>query len=137
MRSFIDTNVLVYADSGDEPVRQARALSLLAEHRRQGTGVLSTQVLQEFASVALRKLRLPPALVRDRLGFYARFDVVAASPALIADALDLHALRGVSFYDALIVQAAIAGGCAQLLTEDMQSGAVFGGVRIVNPFAAA
>ena len=136
MRSFIDTNVLVYADSGDEPVRQARALSLLAEHRRQGTGVLSTQVLQEFASVALRKLRLPPALVRDRLGFYARFDVVAASPALIADALDLHALRGVSFYDALIVQAAIAGGCAQLLTEDMQSGAVFGGVRIVNPFAA-
>ena len=56
---------------------------------------------------------------------------------MIADALDLHALRGVSFYDALIVQAAIAGGCAQLLTEDMQSGAVFGGVRIVNPFAAA
>ena len=136
MRSFIDTNVLVYADSGDEPARQSQALALLAEHRRQGTGVLSTQVLQEFANVALRKLGLPAALVRERLGFYARFEVVAATPALIADALDLHALRGVSFHDALIVQAAIAGGCAQLLSEDMQAGAVFGGVRIVNPFQA-
>jgi len=137
VRSFIDTNVLVYADSGDEPARQARALALLAEHRRQGTGVLSTQVLQEFANVALRKLRLPPALVRERLGFYARFEVVAARPALIADALDLHALRGVSLDDALIVQAAITAGCAQLLSEDMQDGAVFSGVRIVDPFAVA
>jgi predicted nucleic acid-binding protein len=135
MSAAIDTNVLVYADSGDEPVRQSQALSLLAEHRRQGTGVLSPQVLQEFANVALRKLRLPPELVRARLVFYARFEVIAASPALIADALDLHALRGVSFYGALIVQAAIAGGCAQLPTEDMQAGAVLAGVRIVNPFA--
>lgn len=134
MRSFLDTNVLVYADAGDEPARQARALELIAEHRRQGTGVLSTQVLQEYANVALRKLGLPVPLVRERLAFYARFEVVAATPALIAGALDLHALRGFSFYDALIVQAAITGGCAQLLTEDMQTGAVAGGVYIVNPF---
>lgn len=73
-------------------------------------------------------------LVRERLGFYTRFEVVASTPALISNALDLHALRGLSFYDALIMQAAITAGCTQLLTEDMQTGAVIGGVCIVNPF---
>lgn len=135
MRSFLDTNVLIYADAGDEPVRQAQALALIAQHRRQGTGVLSTQVLQEFANVALRKLGLSPSLVRERLAFYARFEVVPSTPALIVGALDIHTLRSFSFYDALIMQAAISSGCAQLLTEDMQTGAVVGGVRIVNPFA--
>ena len=60
---------------------------------------------KEYANVALRKLGLQAALVRERLSFYARFEVVTTTPALIADALDLHALRGLSFYDALIAQA--------------------------------
>ena len=134
VRSFLDTNILVYADAGDEPTKQECALSLISETRLTGTGVISTQVLQEYANVAQRKLGLPVALVRERLGFYARFEVVTATPALIASALDLHALRGVSFYDALIVEAAIASGCACLFSEDMQDGAILGGVRIVNPF---
>ena len=135
MRSFIDTNVLVYADAADAPDKHGRALALIAALRRQGQGVLSTQVLQEYANVALRKLALPAALVRERLGFYARFELVATTAALIADAVDLHALRGVSFYDALIVRAAAAAGCAQLFSEDLQHGAVLAGVRVVNPFA--
>ena len=134
MRSFLDTNILVYADAGDEPIKQQRALSLITEHRLAGSGVISTQVLQEYTNVALRKLGLPAALVRERLSFYARFDVVTTTPALILDALDLHVLRGVAFYDALIVQAAIASGCARLLSEDMQDGAVLAGVRVSNPF---
>lgn len=134
MRSFLDTNILVYADAGDEPTKQARALSVIGAHRLAGTGVISAQVLQEYANVALRKLGLPVALVRERVDFYARFDVVTTTPALIAGALDLHALRGVSLYDALVVQAAAASGCACLLSEDMQDGAVLGGVRIANPF---
>jgi predicted nucleic acid-binding protein len=134
VRSFLDTNVLVYADAGDEPVKQQRALALIGEHRRAGTGVLSTQVLQEYTNVALRKLQLPAALVRERLGFYSRFEMVITTPGLIANGLDLYTLRGMSFYDALIVQAAIASGCALLLSEDMQDGAVHSGVRISNPF---
>ena len=134
MRSFLDTNILVYADAGDEPIKQRRALSLISEQRQAGTGVISTQVLQEYTNVALRKLGLPVPLVRERLNFYARFEVMMTTPALLAEALDLHALRGMSFYDALIVQAAIAGGCSQLLTEDMQDGAIFAAVRVVNPF---
>ena len=134
MRSLLDTNVLIYADAADEPAKQRQAVSLISELRRTGDAVLSTQVLQEYMNVALRKLRLPPALIRERLAFYRRFDLVVTSPELIAAALDLHVLRGISFYDALVVQAAAAGGCQRVLSEDLQHGATLGGVRIVNPF---
>ena len=134
MRSLLDTNILVYADTGDDPRRQQRALQLIREHRLGGHAVLSVQVLQEFANVALRKLRLPPALVRERLSFYQRFELVPTTPALIEGALDLHVLHGFSFYDALVVQAALAGGCQRLLTEDLQHGARVKGLQIVNPF---
>ena len=134
MRSFLDTNLLVYADAIDEPTKQQHAIELISRHRAAGTAVLSTQVLQEFANVALRKLLLPPALVRERLNFYARFHLVPNSADLIGAALDLHVLHRLSFCDALIVQAAIVSGCECLLTEDLQHGGSFGGVRIVNPF---
>lgn len=134
MRSLLDTNVLIYADAADEPAKQRQAVSLISELRRTGDAVLSTQVLQEYVNVALRKLRLPPALIRERLAFYRRFDLVVTSPDLIAAALDLHVLRSISFYDALVVQAAAAGGCQRVLSEDLQHGATLGGVRIVNPF---
>ena len=134
MRSLLDTNVLIYADAADEPAKQRQAVSLISELRRTGDAVLSTQVLQEYVNVALRKLRLPPALIRERLAFYRRFDLVVTSPELIAAALDLHVLRSISFYDALVVQAAVAGGCQRVLSENLQHGATLGGVRIVNPF---
>jgi predicted nucleic acid-binding protein len=134
-RSFIDTNVLVYADAGDDTVRQRRALDVIRAHRVAGTGVVSTQVLQEFVNVALCKLRLPAPLIRDRLAVYKRFDVVPTTPTLIEAALDLHVLRGIAFYDALIVQAALASGCELLLSEDFQTGGQIGTLRVVNPFA--
>jgi predicted nucleic acid-binding protein len=62
---------------------------------------------------------------------------VPTTPELVASALTLHALHSLSFYDALIVRAAIASGCTALFTEDMQQGALIGGVKIVNPFVAA
>lgn len=135
MRSLLDTNVLVYADSGDEPIKQERAIALISSLRRGGHAVLSTQVLQEYVNVALRKLRLPPPLIRERIAFYRRFELVMTSPDLVADALDLHVLRGMSFYDALIVRAAVVSGCQRVLSEDLQDGAIVAGVRIENPFA--
>ena len=134
MRSLLDTNILVYADAADDAARQRRAIDLITASHAAGTAVLSTQVLQEYVNVALRKLRLPHALVRERLNFYRRFDLVPTSPDLIAGALDLHVLHGLSFYDALIVQAAATSGCQRLLTEDMQHGVIIAGVRVENPF---
>lgn len=136
MRSFLDTNLLVYADVGDEPAKQRIAIELIKQHRAGATGVVSTQVLQEYVNVALRKLRLPHALVRDRLALYARFETVPGCAELIAAALDLHAARSLAFYDALIVQAAIQSGCTQLLSEDLQDSLVLAGLTIVSPFTA-
>ena len=135
MRSLLDTNVLVYADASDEPVKQAQAIALASALLRAGDAVISTQVLQEYVNVAVRKLRLPQGLIRERIAFYRRFEMVMTSPDLISDALDLHLLRGLSFYDALIVRAAVVGGCQRVLSEDLQNGAVVQGVRIENPFA--
>jgi len=134
VRSLLDTNVLVYADAADEPRKQQQAIALITSLRAAGNAVLSTQVLQEYANVALRKLRLPPELIRQRIGFYRRFETVTTSADRIEAALDLHVLRNLSFYDALIVQAAAVSGCVRVLSEDMRHGAVLGGVRVENPF---
>lgn len=135
MRSFIDTNVLVYADDGGDRSKQSVATGLIETHLRAGSGVISTQVLQEFVNTALRKLLLPVELIRARLALYRRFDVVPSSADLVTSALDIHVLHRISYWDALILQAARQSGCAQLLTEDMNGGAVLAGVRLVNPFA--
>ena len=117
MRSFFDTNVIVYADAADEPAKQQRAIQLIKTHRAAATAVLSTQVLQEYVNVALRRLRLPVPLIRERLGLYGRFDLVPATPEVMEGALALHVLHGTSFYDALILQAAIASGCSVLFSD--------------------
>jgi predicted nucleic acid-binding protein len=135
VRSLLDTNVLVYADASDEPAKQAQAIALVSALLRAGDAVISTQVLQEYVNVAVRKLRLPQGLIRERIAFCRRFEMVMTSPDLISDAMDLHLLRGLSFYDALIVRAAVVGGCQRVLSEDLQNGAVVQGVRIENPFA--
>lgn len=135
VRSFIDTNLLIYADASDEPDKQARAIAVIREHRLARTGVISTQVLQEFIATALRKLALPPELIRERVAFYSGFEVISASVSLIMAALDLRGLHQLSFWDAMIIQAAREASCTVLLSEDLQTNATLSGVRIVNPFA--
>lgn len=135
MRSFIETNVFVYADAADAADdKQACATALIAQHLRAGSGVISTQVLHEFVNLAVRTLALPLDIVRQRVRLYSRFETVGSSAASALEALDLHALNQISFWDALILQAARQSGCVQLLSEDLQAGAVIAGVRIVNPF---
>ena len=135
MASFIDSNVLVFAEATDEPTKQYVALALLRRLKLNAEGVISTQVLQEFANVALRKMGLDAHHVRAQLAAHQQFEVVQVTPRIIHGALDLHQTRRLSFYDAMIVQAAIVAGCDTLFSEDMSAGEVINGVTIVNPFA--
>ncbi|MFT3790250.1 MAG: PIN domain-containing protein [Rudaea sp.] len=135
MRSFVDSNVIVYAEASDEKVKQKKALRLLRELKLSGEGVVSTQVLQEYCNVGLRKLKLSSAHLRLQLASLQQFDVVQIDGEMIQAALDLHQTRSIAFYDALIVVAAQCGGCGVLYSEDMQAGEVLAQVRIVNPFA--
>ena len=134
VRSFIDTNVLIYAEASDVPVKQRAALSILKKLYEDANGVLSTQVLQEYCNVALKKLRLPFQHVRDQLDWYKQFEVVQVTPIIIRAGLDLHQTHSIAFYDAIILASAQASGCVVLLSEDMNAGEVIAGARIVNPF---
>ena len=135
MRSFIDTNVLLYADAADEPRKQAVAIELIEGHLRAGSGVISTQVLHEYAAAAIRKLTLADDVVRSRIDLFSRFEIVTATVDALKAALVLRAMHRLSFWDALIVQAARDAGCTVLLSEDMATGATLSGITIANPFA--
>ena len=131
-RCFIDTNLLVYADSGDQIAKQRTTLALLKQLRINHTGVLSTQVLNEYCNVALNKLRLPHADIRQQLHFWQQFEIVQVTPSIIEAALDLHQTRSLSFYDALVVAAAQTSGCTVLYSENMNAGEAIGGVRCAD-----
>lgn len=133
-RSFFDTNVLAYSDDKAFPAKQRRAVELVAEHRRAGTGVVSLQVLQEYFVTVTRKLGIDDAVACRKVELLAEFDVVAPDVADILAAIDLHRLHGFSFWDALILRSAKQAGCRVLLTEDLQDRQEVDGVRIVNPF---
>src|SRR6202142_3015943 len=133
-RSFFDTNALIYADDKDAPVKQRKALDLVAEHRRARTGVVSLQVLQEYFVAVTRKLRVDAAIARRKIGLLAEFDVAVPEVQDILAAIDLHRLHGFSFWDALILRAAKQAGCSVLLSEDLQEAREIDGVHVVNPF---
>jgi predicted nucleic acid-binding protein len=133
-RSFFDTNVLVYADDKAAPAKQRRALELVAEHRRAGTGVVSLQVLQEYFVTITKKLQVDPRVARRKVELLAEFDVAAPEVADILAAIDLHRLHGFSFWDALVLRSAKQAGCSVLLSEDLQQQREIDGLRIVNPF---
>lgn len=133
-RVFIDTNVLLYADDLDAGEKRETAQSLIYQAYVDGNGVVSTQVLQEFFVASTRKLGVPADIARRKVELLARLDVVTIEPGLILDAIDLHRLHALSFWDALIVRAASASGCQRLFTEDMQSGQTIASVKIENPF---
>jgi predicted nucleic acid-binding protein len=136
VRSFFDTNVLIYADDSATPRKQQRAIELVSEHRRSGTGVVSLQVLQEYLVTATRKLQVDARVARRKVELLAEFDVVTSELADVLAAIDLHRLHGISFWDALIVRSAKQSGCRILLSEDMQHSSQIDGIQIVNPFAA-
>jgi predicted nucleic acid-binding protein len=137
VRSFFDTNILVYTDDKAAPAKQRRALDLVAEHRSAGTGVVSLQVLQEYFVTTTRKLRVDPATARRKTELLAEFQVVIPEFADVLAAIDLHRLHGFTFWDALVIRAATQAGCQVLLSEDFQTTREIDGLVIVNPFRPA
>jgi predicted nucleic acid-binding protein len=133
-RTFIDSNVLVYADDLGAGPKRATAQEVLAPLISERSAVISTQVLQEYYAIATRKLKLEPHITRAKVEAFAQLDTVIIRPEIVLSAIDLHLLRSISFWDALIVRCAAVAGCASLLSEDLNHGQMIEGVRIVNPF---
>ena len=135
-RDFIDTNVVVYANDTRDAAKQQRAVAVIADALRGGNGVVSTQVLQEYANMALAKLGQRQDVVLRQLALLERLHVVPQTPALVRRAVELRGLYGIAFWDAAIVAAAEHGGCDRILSEDLNAGQFYGGVVVANPFAA-
>ena len=133
-RTFLDTNVLVYGDDGNEPAKQKTALDLIRVHRERRTGVVSLQVLQEYYVTVTKKHKLDAVIARNKVEIYSKFQVAEPKVSDILAAIDLHRLHGFSYWDALVLRMAKQSGCRVVLSEDMQHGRVVDGVEIVNPF---
>jgi predicted nucleic acid-binding protein len=131
---FFDSNVLVYADDASAPAKCQTARRLLKEHVGDGTAVVSLQVLQEYYAVATRKLGLAADRAQERVRLFSAGRVVCFDARDILEAIDIHRLTRISFWDALIVHAARSAGAATLYTEDLQHGVTVAGVQIANPF---
>ena len=140
MTAFIDTNVLIYGQEAGAKSETARQVILAG-------GVISVQVLNEFAAVLRRKFGLEWAVIADSLA-----DIRTALDPVRPIGVEIHtsavalarspgfsfpgfSFPGFSFHDALIVASALDAGCETLLTEDLQDGRRVNGLTIVNPFA--
>ena len=134
-RTFVDTNVWVYAVDAADPTKRARARALLAPSTASNF-VVSTQVLIEFYAVVTRKLTvpLPGDAAQAMVDEMARLPVVPADAQFVTSAMAGSREWRISLWDALIVRAAEVSGCALILSEDLTHGAVYGSVRIENPF---
>ena len=134
--AFIDTNVLVYTYDERTPHKHAIAIALVDRLVSAEQAVISSQVVQEFCNVALNKIK-----IQDVAELEATLATVILpllqhypTPAFYQRTIQLHERFSLSFYDALIIQAALDLKCSVLYSEDLQDGQTFGSLKIVDPF---
>lgn len=131
---FLDSNVLLYSIATDNRQKQSIAIRLVSQSLQDGSGIISTQVVQECMSVVTRRSLLAIGKARAWLKLMMPLCAVYPSEILYERTLDIHDRYGFSFYDACIVAAALIGGCTALITEDLQHGQIIEGLTINNPF---
>lgn len=135
-RVFLDTNILVYLFDRDAPAKQRAVREFLQHLPTAEDVVISTQVLQEFYVTVTRKLTVPvkPETAAQAVNDLSTWPVVQVDPSLILSAIARSQSEHLSFWDALIVEAALAGEAHRLYSEDLQDGRTLDGLRVVNPF---
>ena len=136
-RFFLDTNIFVYSFHRGAAAKSRRATQLIRTALKTQKGITSYQVVQEFFNVALQRFAQPMKADEAEQYFSTIFRPllgIHSSQALYLDALHLQSRYRLSWYDSLIVAAALQAQCELLVTEDLQHGQQFGDLRIANPF---
>jgi predicted nucleic acid-binding protein len=136
-KTFVDTNVLIYAHDIDAEAKHEAAKAVLQKLWSERTGVLSVQVLQEFYVNVTQKIPHPISRESARLvvSTYAAW-CIDTTPAEISSAFRIEEEARIGFWDALIVASAVKSGASHILSEDLNAGQMIRGVRVANPFAA-
>jgi predicted nucleic acid-binding protein len=134
-KCFVDTNILVYAHDFTQGAKHERARALVQKLWESGNGVLSTQVLQELCVSLRRKAARPLSAegTRKVIEDYASWEIIVNTAESVLEALDIEMRHKISFWDALIVQAAGSSGAEVLYSEDLADGQSYGEVRVINP----
>lgn len=133
---FLDTNIIIYAYDLSAGRKHETARKVLMDLWNSGRGLLSTQVLQEFFVSATRKISRPLDLkvAKDIVSDLLRWDLIVNNGESILEAIEIHSRHNYSFWDSMIIQAAINGGASLLISEDLSDGKTINGVTIKNPF---
>lgn len=133
---FLDSNVLVCAYDASNPKKQSLAQTLV-ERAVAGDAMASTQVLAEFAATLLHKLApaAAPEAVTAILDALAPIKLIVPDAGMVRRAVEARSAYGVLFYDGLILAAAERAGCTRILSEDLNPGQSYFGVKVSNPFA--
>jgi predicted nucleic acid-binding protein len=136
-KTFVDTNVLIYAHDVDAPTKHDIAKAVLQRLWNERSGVLSTQVLQEFYVNVTRKIPYPLSkdLARHVVHTYAIW-CAETTPSEISTAFRIEDESGIGFWDALIVSSAAKCGAVRILSDDLNAGQRIAGILVENPFAS-
>jgi predicted nucleic acid-binding protein len=132
-KAFLDTNVLLYLYGGDV-AKRARARELVRDYSRDGSIMVSTQVVQEFYAAGSRKLGMPRRELREATAALLDLPLVVVGPSHILAAIEAEGRYQISFWDALILTTAESGGATVVFTEDLNDGQQYGAVKVRNPF---
>lgn len=134
-KMFLDTNILVYAHEPETGIKHLRARALIEKLWNTGGGVLSTQVLQELCVNLRRKMARPWTVeeTKDLISTYLDWQIVVNTPDSVIHAMAIETRHHISFWDALIIDAAEKSGSSILYSEDLSDGQLYGSVRVVNP----
>jgi predicted nucleic acid-binding protein len=133
---FVDTNILIYAHDLDAGAKHDVAISIIEKIWEEKTGIISTQVIQEFYVNVTRKIPNPitPVLARGIILNYFSWHIESIEPHTILMASEIEERHVLSFWDSLIIAAACQSNAGKILTEDMNHSQVIEGVLIQNPF---
>ena len=132
---FFDTNFFVYLFSATELEKRTKCFHLLERLKeRSCTLVWSTQIIQEFYNVMTLKFNKDPRVVKSSLKLFDHFELVVNNRPIIENAIDIQTTSGFSFWDSLVVSAALHANCSTIITEDLSDGQSINGILIQNPF---
>jgi predicted nucleic acid-binding protein len=134
-KTFVDTNVLIYAHDVDAKAKHHLAKSVLRDLWKQRSGVVSPQVMQEFYVNVTRKIPTPLSkpVAQRVVNTYALW-CIDTTPSEISSAFRIEDESKIGFWDALIVASAAKCGAVRILSEDLNNGQVIAGITIENPF---
>lgn len=133
---FLDTNILIYAHDMDAGSKHDTAVSIIENMWEEETGVISTQVIQEFYVNVTRKIPNPLTHARARgiIVNYFSWHVELVEPDTILSASEIEETHLLSFWDSLIIATACQAKAKKLLTEDLNPGQIIEGILVENPF---